>query len=276
MKKLPVYRFYDEIQVQHMSVQLLDRIRKVNRLLHNNAGYKISVDEVCGLLGRLLLSDVLLINAGGTLIGIHKEEGVPQIEAFKMLRPGDALDGDMNERFISVLSTKENVNLGMMGFQYDGLDLYDAILVPVGIAGERLGTVFVYRIKNPYEIDDIILCEYVATIVAMELLHDIYEAGTYDDRKEKLVYTVLRSLSLSERRAARCVFEELAKTKGVLVTSRVAEKYGITRSVVVNAIKKLNGAGVIRSRSMGVKGTAIQIENEYLLNALSSERLMDD
>lgn len=266
---------WHEIRVQHMSVQLLDRIRKVNRLLHNNAGYKISVDEVCGLLGKLLMSDVLLADSDGTLIGVHNEESILQIEALKMLQTGDVLDADINERFLAVLSTKENVNLGMIGFQHDGLDLYDAIIVPIGIAGERLGTFFAYRIRNTYEIDDIILCEYIATIAAMELLHDVYEAGTYDDHNEKLVYTVLRSLSSSERRAAKCVFEELAKTKGVLVTSRVAEKYGITRSVIVNAIKKLNGAGVIRSRSMGVKGTAIQIENEYLLKVLSSEMLID-
>lgn len=262
--------------MQHMSVQLLDRIRKVNRLLHNNAGYKISVDEVCGLLGKLILSDVFLVDSSGILIGVHREDSITQIDTLKVFSSGDAIDSDMNERFISVLSTKENVNLEMMGFRHEGLDLYDAIIVPVGIAGERLGTVFAYRTKHPYEIDDIILCEYVATIAAMELLHDIYEAGAYDDHKEKLVYTALRSLSASERRAARCVFEELAKTKGVLVTSRVAGKYGITRSVVVNAIRKLNGAGVIRSRSMGVKGTAIQIENEYLLEALLSERFMDN
>ncbi|MGN0151399.1 MAG: GTP-sensing pleiotropic transcriptional regulator CodY [Wujia sp.] len=252
-----------------MSVQLLDKIRKVNRLLHNNAGYKISIDELCGLFGSLLYSDVIITNQHGKIIGQYVVDGVPAMDTLRGLALGEEIDADMNERFMSVLSTKENVNLSMLGLAYDGLDLYDAIIVPVDMAGERLGTVFSYRIKNSYEIDDIILAEYVTTIVAMEMLHDLYDTGAADNYQENLVHTAIRALSASELYAAKCVLEELAHTKGVLVTTRVAEKYNITRSVIINAMKKLNSAGVIRSRSMGIKGTAIQIENPYIMEALT-------
>ena len=49
------------------------------------------------------------------------------------------------------------------------------------------------------------------------------------------------------------------------MTSRVAAKYGITRSIIVNAIKKLEGAGVLEVQSMGMRGTHIRVLNESLL-----------
>lgn len=252
-----------------MSVQLLDRIRKVNRLLHNNAGYRIATDELCDLFGTLMHSNVLVTDRQGIVIGMYTDQGIPVIRHLMGLALESVIEPELNDRFMSVLSTKENVNLGMMGLEYDEEDLYDAIIFPIDMAGERLGTVFVYRIKNPYEIDDIILGEYVTTIVAMELLHAVYDAGLDDANKKRLVYTALHSLSESEIHAAQCVVEALEKTKGVLVTTNVAEEYGITRSVIVNAIKKLNSAGVIQSKSMGVKGTAIRIENDYIKDALA-------
>ena len=45
----------------------------------------------------------------------------------------------------------------------------------------------------------------------------------------------------------------------------VAEKYKITRSIIVNAMRKLEGAGVLETKSMGMRGTHIRILNDTLL-----------
>ena len=39
----------------------------------------------------------------------------------------------------------------------------------------------------------------------------------------------------------------------MLVASKVADKVGITRSVIVNALRKFESAGIIESRSLGLK-----------------------
>jgi len=44
------------------------------------------------------------------------------------------------------------------------------------------------------------------------------------------------------------IFEELGGTEGCLVASKVADRVGITRSVIVNALRKFESAGVIESR----------------------------
>ena len=70
----------------------------------------------------------------------------------------------------------------------------------------------------------------------------------------------------------RHIFEELGGTEGFLVASRVADRVGITRSVIVNALRKFESAGVIESRSLGMKGTFIRVLNHKLLEELKKLR----
>ena len=57
-------------------------------------------------------------------------------------------------------------------------------------------------------------------------------------------------------------------TEGILVASRIADNTGITRSVIVNALKKFDSAGVISTRSSGMKGTKIKVLNEVVFDEL--------
>ena len=68
------------------------------------------------------------------------------------------------------------------------------------------------------------------------------------------------------------IFNELGGTEGLLVASKIADKVGITRSVIVNALRKFESAGVIESRSLGMKGTHIKILNPKLLDELKKIR----
>ncbi|MCY0903018.1 MAG: hypothetical protein OWU32_12700, partial [Firmicutes bacterium] len=52
----------------------------------------------------------------------------------------------------------------------------------------------------------------------------------------------------------------------------LADRAGITRSVIVNALRKLESAGVIESRSLGMKGTYIRVLNEKLIPQLDRVR----
>mgnify|MGYP000019751730 CR=1 FL=1 len=65
-------------------------------------------------------------------------------------------------------------------------------------------------------------------------------------------------------------FGELDGDEGLLVASKIADKSGITRSVIVNALRKLESAGVIESRSLGMKGTRIKITNEFLRDEMNN------
>ena len=59
-------------------------------------------------------------------------------------------------------------------------------------------------------------------------------------------------------------FQELNGLEGVLVASKIADRAGITRSVIVNALRKFESAGIIESRSSGMKGTYIKVRNNVV------------
>ena len=66
------------------------------------------------------------------------------------------------------------------------------------------------------------------------------------------------------------IFEELEGNEGILVASKIADRVGITRSVIVNALRKFESAGVIESRSSGMKGTYIRVLNDVVFEELKN------
>ena len=120
-----------------------------------------------------------------------------------------------------------------------------------------------YRHGSTYGIDDIILCEYGTTVVGLEMLRAVSEESAEEDRKISVVRSALGTLSYSELEAIRLIFQELKGSEGILVASKIADQAGITRSVIVNALRKFESAGIIESRSSGMKGTYIRIQNEF-------------
>jgi transcriptional pleiotropic repressor len=180
---------------------------------------------------------------------------------------GGYIDPMLNERLLGILSTKENVNLETLGFG-EGSRKYCAIITPIDIAGERLGTLFEYRSDREYNIDDIILTEYGTTVVGLEMMRSVNEENAEETRKKQIVQSAISTLSYSELEAIIHIFEELDGTEGILVASRIADRVGITRSVIVNALRKFESAGVIESRSSGMKGTYIKVINDVVFDEI--------
>ncbi len=249
-----------------MSVQLLDKTRKINQLLHNNNSHKVIFNDICKVLSEILESDILVISKKGKVLGIKNRSDISEITELIVPKVGDFIDGMLNERLLGVLSTKENVNLATLGFEIDDLERYRAIISPIDIAGERLGTVFMYKEDEQYTIDDIILSEYGTTVVGLEMMRSMNEESAEENRKLAIVHSAISTLSTSESEAIYHVFEELTGMQGILVASKIADRVGITRSVIVNALRKFESAGVIETKSSGMKGTNIRVLNEYVFD----------
>ena len=256
-----------------MSVQLLDKTRKINKLLHNNNSSKVVFNDICEVLTEILDSNVLVVSKKGKVLGKSKCDGVPYIQELIVNEVGKHIDVMLNERLLSILSTKENVNLQTLGFSEEEVKGYQAIITPIDIAGERLGTLFIYKNNQMYEIDDIILSEYGTTVVGREMLRSVNEESAEESRKEHIVQSAISTLSYSELEAIIHIFDELNGIEGILVASKIADRVGITRSVIVNALRKFESAGVIESRSSGMKGTYIKVVHDYVFTELERIRM---
>ena len=246
-----------------MSIRLLDKTRKINKLLHNNTSSVFIFSDVCEVLSEVLDSNVLVISKSGKVLGINNSKKIPIIKGFLKESIGEYIEKDLNDRLLSILSTNENVNLVNLGFERNEVNSYSAIITPIDIAGERLGTLFVYRQNDAYEIEDIILTEYGNTVVGLEMIRSVCEEKDTVSRNKNTLEGAINSLSDSEKKAIGILFNELIEDEGIVVTSRIAQKANITRSVIVNAIRKLEGAGILETKSYGMKGTYIKINNSY-------------
>ncbi|MEE1102083.1 MAG: GTP-sensing pleiotropic transcriptional regulator CodY [Agathobacter sp.] len=254
-----------------MSVQLLDKTRKINKLLHNNSSSKVVFNDICEVLTGILDSNILVISKKGKVLGSSVCDGVEELNELVVDKVGGFIDKELNERLLGILSTKENVNLETLGFGEESKS-FRAIITPIDIAGARLGTLFEYRSDREYDIDDIILTEYGTTVVSLEMMRSVNEENAEEERKVSIVRSAISTLSFSELEAIIHIFDELDGKEGILVASRIADRVGITRSVIVNALRKFESAGVIESRSSGMKGTYIKIVNDVIFDELDKVR----
>ena len=258
------------------SVQLLDKTRKIGKLLHNNNSSKVVFNDICDVMTDILASNVLVISKKGKVLGTGLRPEVVEITELLADQVGNYIDVSLNERLLGILSTKENVNLETLGFTVSNENGYAATIAPIDIAGERLGTLFVYRQNAQFDIDDIILCEYGTTVVGLEMMRSVNEENEEETRKKQIVKSALSTLSYSELDAIEHIFEELEGREGILVASKIADRVGITRSVIVNALRKFESAGVIESRSSGMKGTYIKVLNDAVFEELDNLKEKND
>ena len=98
----------------------------------------------------------------------------------------------------------------------------------------------------------------------MEILREKHNEVEKEARDKAAITMAINSLSYSEKKQLS-IFLKNGGNEGLLIASKVADRVGITRSVIVNALRKLESAGVIESRSLGMKGTFIKVKRKNSL-----------
>ena len=260
-------------------MDLLSKTRRLNRLLQRTAGHAVNFNEMAEVLRDVIETNIFVVSRKGKMLGVAIAQEIDNERIREMLKNRQFPE----EYNTSLLRQDESVsNLGidnkLTSFPVEMSDMFKdsyTTLVPVIGAGERLGTLVLGRVNNQYDDEDLILAEYGATVIAMEILRERAEAMEEEVRSKAVVQMAIGSLSYSELEAVEHIFDELDGKEGLLVASKIADRVGITRSVIVNALRKLESAGVIESRSLGMKGTYIKVLNEKLLSELEKLRTND-
>ena len=253
-------------------MNLLTRIRKINAMLQNRRGTSVNFMEMSETLNKVMDTNVFILSSSGKIIGNALSHQIQSEHMNEIIKTGQGSDVYV-QRLSQINETIANIEFESeySAFSVENKELFSnglTTIVPIAGGGERLGTLILARLDKQFDDEDLILAEYSATVVGMEIMHERSELIEEETRNKAIVQMAISSLSYSELEAVGHIFEELNGNEGLLVTSKIADRVGITRSVIVNALRKLESAGVVESRSLGMKGTFIKVLNDKFLYEL--------
>ncbi|QKX65959.1 GTP-sensing pleiotropic transcriptional regulator CodY [Enterococcus hirae] len=256
---------------------LLTKTRNINKLLQQKNTFDLRADlpydKMAVTLGAILDSNVYIISSEGVLLGYDERHDVNN-ERIKMMFVEKQFPDSYTDTVDQLNKTEANIPISseMTAFTFEAREKYPfglTTVVPIFGAGERLGTIILSRMEQAFTDEDLVLAEYGATVVGMQILYQKSRSIEADVRSATAVQMAINTLSYSELKAVQAIFDALEGDEGRLTASNIADKIGITRSVIVNALRKLESAGIIESRSLGMKGTYLKVLNSRFKEELT-------
>ena len=250
-------------------MELLEKTRKINKLLQR--GEKVEYNAIARLLRDVIGANIYIVGRKGGVKGSALQddfecdimrEQVLDVKRFPVKYLDFILDAKETVSNIEHKNQECSFVKGTKCF----FDQKKTTIVPIYGNGERIGTLIVAKYDKPF--DDLLLAEYAAAVIGVEILHERAAKVEEEVRKKAMVQIAFSTLSYSELEAIVNILSELKGMEGLLVASKIADRVGITRSVIVNALRKFESAGLIETKSLGMKGTYIKIKNEFLLEEL--------
>ena len=256
---------------------LLAKTRAINQVLQKSAGHPVDFKEIAAILSEIIGCSVYILDLRGKVLGYTYLKGFDCDVTRSIVEsatgfPADYIDKVMqiNETYANYCNPHDTCDLSHELTCHFNRKM-NTTIVPIVGTGSRLGTLVLSRFELGFNDEDIILAELGATVIGMEILRARQDRMEEEARKRAAVQIAIGTLSYSELDAVHHIFEQLDGDEGLLVASKIADRVGITRSVIVNALRKFESAGVIESKSLGMKGTFIKVLNDRLLEEL--ERL---
>ena len=261
-----------------MEKTLLEKSRAINKILKKIGQSPVDYFEMAEMLSVNLECSVFIVGRRGQIGGYAFNEDAKCSAIEDLTSHAERFPESFNQELANIMETKANFNLEEgrnCFFNPDNVDCNCSrriwCVTPVFGGARRVGTLIMMRENQEFTEEDIVLAEYGAIVVANEIMRMRSERIEEEARKKAAVQIALATLSYSEREAIEHIIAELDGREGLLIASRIADKVGITRSVIVSALRKFESANVIESRSLGMKGTYIKVLNEYLIPELQKE-----
>ncbi len=254
---------------------LLNKTRKITSILQrsvDNLDTDLPYNTMAAQLADIIDCNSCIINGGGNILGYAIKYKTHTDRVEKMFE-----EKKLSEEYVKAASrvydTEANLSVDndLTIFPVESKDIYPdglTTIAPIYGGGMRLGSLIIWRNDKEFLEDDLILVEIASTVVGIQLLNLQTENLEETIRKQTAVNMAINTLSYSEMKAVAAILNELGGIEGRLTASVIADRIGITRSVIVNALRKLESAGIIESRSLGMKGTYLKVINEGIFDKL--------
>ncbi|MBR0095528.1 MAG: GTP-sensing pleiotropic transcriptional regulator CodY [Synergistaceae bacterium] len=264
--------FSSRSEIDDALKELLKKTRRVGRAFQSKReGEPLDYYHLSKMLSEFSTANVYIVDKSGRLLGyfwLPEYQSKALSDSFK--------DGVMPDEFVIRMNRCRDSEVhDEDAFLFD--DAYSGerpekhlMYVPIiGANAERLGTIMLVRFHAPFLVEDVLLAEYLGMLVGIQILNERAKVFEETSRNRLSVQLAIRALSYSELESMKHIIAELNGMEGVAIASKVADRVGVTRSVIVNALRKLESAGLIESRSLGMKGTYIKVLSPILFEYLS-------
>lgn len=253
---------------------IIERMQHLNSVFRYSSENIIPLQEFCNQLAEILNSNIYLFYEDGNIFchAIAPEfvcpyndlslEGHTLPDTFhSFFNKKDRSTFNVHEK--CPICTYENVGICTMGERYYSM-------IPITSSRKKRAGLLLIRYGGPFEQDEEILCEYAAMVISLDILYRDQEKLKSESLETAYSELAVKTLSLSELYAANAVLKMIDGNWGMVKLADAANVAFVTQSAVTSAIRKLEGAGVISTKTRGVKGKEIFINNKYLRNEITT------
>lgn len=258
-----------------MASLLLEKTRQLNKRIQQGSSDMsfVNFNLMADILSEMIECNTYILDENGELLGHHFMNNFDCGVVEELIIQNKRMPKSYNEDLIQATETISNLanESQKCVFNSETCDFGNKIttIIPIFAGKVRQGTLMMAKFNIEFTDSDLLLAEYGASLVGIEMFRARAERESEDARERASVKVALGTLSYSELEAVEHIFQELDGDEGLLVASKIADRVGITRSVIVNALRKFESAGVIESKSLGMKGTYIRVLNKFLLETIN-------
>lgn len=255
-----------------MYQELLEKLRSLNSVLKESRLNDDFLKVICVQLSHVLKSNVYLFDDRGTIVSYSTNE------KYYCQFNNDALKAySVPENYLSLAKKTKNPIINIYTESplctYPGVDkcIYKnryTSIIPIYYNYKKIAAILLIKYDNSFSQEDQIICEHAFAIISLEMIKNEIIEIKKDALNIASAQIAANALTYTEAKVAKEIFNKIENREAIINANEVSNELFVTRSIISNALNKIESAGVIVTKSLGVKGTYIKILNTHILEEL--------
>ena len=154
---------------------LLEKTRAINKLIQRAAGNPVDFEEMANVLRHAIIANCYIVGRRGKILGYSFMDHFVCGTMDEIVLHSERFPESYNEGLMKVNETKTNTTQVANGCVFDNntschFNNKLTTIVPILGGGERVGTLVLAKYDEEFNESDLVLAEYGATVVGMEIL----------------------------------------------------------------------------------------------------------
>ena len=184
-------------------MSLLSKTRELNTLLQKHKGIAVDFKDVAQTISSVTVTNVFIVSRRGKILGSSLNELLKSQRINEMLE-SKHIPSEYTELLMDVKQTESNIDIDneLTVFPPEDKEVFSSsrtTVFPI-LGGERLGTLVLGRVKDDFNENDLVLGEYAATVIGMEILREKHNEVEKEARDKAAITMAINSLSYSEKK----------------------------------------------------------------------------